>query len=62
MRSEEIRSLKRDVSGWTRGEISGEVAVRMMERVLELMDEEGVEAGRGQVAMDLSRIGAGHKE
>jgi hypothetical protein len=61
-RSEEIRRLKEEVGGWVSGEVSGEEAKRMMERVLELMDLEGVEAGRGQTAMDLSKIGAGHQE
>ena len=61
-RSAEIRRLKADVGGWTRGEVGGKEAVKMMERVLVLMDLEGVEAGRGMTAGDLSKIGAGHEE
>jgi hypothetical protein len=34
----------------------------MLRRVLELMEEEGVQAGRGQVAEDLVRVGREHGE
>ena len=61
-RSEEIRRLKREVGGWATGEVSGEEAVKMMLRVLELMREEEVEPGRGMTAGDLAKIGAGHRE
>lgn len=56
--------MRGEVGGLTlkkgqKGRIGGKEAKKKLERVLELMDLEGVQAGRGQIAEDLARVAWG---
>ncbi|KAL7415212.1 hypothetical protein BDY24DRAFT_286921 [Mrakia frigida] len=63
-RSKEVKRLKLEAAGFDLKEgekwrIGGKEAKSKLERMLELMDLEGIRAGRGEVAEDLARVGWG---
>lgn len=59
-----MKRLKLEAAGFDLKEgekwrIGGKEAKSKLERMLELMDLEGIRAGRGEVAEDLARVGWG---
>jgi len=47
---------------WGQGAIDGRDAIRFVERIWAIGDEEGYTSGRGRLAADAALVAAGHSE
>lgn len=57
-----MTSLRNDLRSWASGEINGEQAIELINKIWELSEEEGYLSERGQLASDAAWVAAAHSE